>query len=218
LLSGPGQEMEGVSQPPEPATRSGRKAIDLAWDALESKDTIMLASNSGSRLAKDHLLLPFFESRLTVDFGRRTILFAGCQADEATAILALHYLAGCGPGVPRGVLVPFNQAEGGAAYYEAFKRRTIDRLAEEFGEDPGSLIRAGGVLGGMDRELGAASIDIRAFPKVRLTLIVWEGDEEIPASANVLFDSVALEILDTEDLAVVGSLTMARLLKAKAQL
>ena len=218
MLSGSGKNMEGVIPLPESSKRAGRGAIDLAWSALEGKDLAVLASNSGSRLAKDHLLLPFFESRLTVDFGRRLVLFAGRQADEATAILALHYLAGCGPEVPRGVLVPFNQADGGTAYYEAFKRRTIDRVAKEFGEDPGSLIRAGGVLGGMDRELGAASIDIRAFPKVRLTLIVWEGDEEIPASANVLFDSVALDILDTEDLAVVGSLTMARLLKAKAQL
>jgi hypothetical protein len=210
--------MEGMSPLPESNTRAGRRAIDLAWIDLEGKDSTMLASNSGSRLAKDHLLLPFFESWLTVDFGRRMVMFADRQADEATAILALHYLAGCGPEVLRGALVPFNQAEGGTAYYEAFKSRTIDRLAKEFGEDPGSLIRAGGAVGGMDRELGAASIDIRAFPKVHLTLIVWKGDEEIPASANILFDSIALEILDTEDLAVVGSLTMARLLKAKAQL
>lgn len=207
-----------MSRLTEPNTRVGRRAIDLAWGALEGEDTALLASNSGSRLAKDHLLLPFFESRLTVDFGRRMVLFAGRQADEATAILALHYLDGCGPEVPRGVLVPFNQAKGGTAYYEAFKHRTIDRLAKEFGEDPSSLIRAGGAIGGMDRELGTASIDVRAFPKIPITLIVWEGDEEIPASANILFDSVALEILDTEDLAVVGSLTVARLLKAKAQL
>jgi hypothetical protein len=218
LLSGSGEEVEGVSTLPDSNARAGRRAIDLAWSALEGKDTALLASNSGSRLAKDHLLLPYFESRLTVDFGKRTVLFAGRQADEATAILALHYLAGCGPEVPRGVLVPFNQAEGGAAYYEAFKSRTIDRLAKEFGEDPSALIRAGGTVGGMDREFGTASIDIRAFPKVHLILIVWEGDDEIPASGNVLFDSVALEILDTEDLAVVGSLTMARLLKAKARL
>jgi hypothetical protein len=210
--------MEGVIPLPETNRREGRRAIDLAWSALESEDISVLASNSGSRLAKDHLLLPFFESRLTVDFGRRMVLFAGRQADEATAILALHYLAGCGPKVPRGVLAPFNQAEGGAAYYEAFKRRTIDRLAKEFGGDPGSLIRAGGTVGGMDREFGTASIDVRVFPKVHITLIVWEGDEEIPSSANVLFDSVALEILDTEDLAVLGSLVVARLLKAKAQL
>jgi hypothetical protein len=210
--------MEGVRALPESNARAGRRAIDLAWSALEGKDAASLASNSGSRLAKDHLLLPFFESKLTVDFGRRMVFFAGHQADEATATLALHYLAGCGPEVPRGVLVPFNQAEGGTAYYEAFKHRTINRLAKEFGENPDSLIRAGGVVGGMDREFGAASIDIRAFPKVHLILIVWEGDEEIPASANVLFDSIALEILDTEDLAVVGSLTVTRLLKAKAQL
>ena len=203
---------------PQSNAREGRKAIDLAWSALEGKDAALLASNSGSRSTCDHLLLPFFESRLTVDLDRRMVLFKGRQADEATAILALHYLAGCGPEVPRGVLVPFNQAEGGTAYYEAFRHRTIDRLAKEFGENPSSLIRAGLEVGGMDRELGTASIDIRAFPKVNLTVIVWEGDEEIPASANVLFDSVALEILDTEDLAVVGSLTVARLLKAKAQL
>jgi hypothetical protein len=153
-----------------------------------------------------------------VDLKQRAVLFGGKPADDTTSILALHYLAGCGPEVPKGILQPFNQAEGGDAYYLAFKSRTIDRLAVEFGHDPGSLIRAGGTIGGMDVALGAAAMEIRVFPKVVVTLIVWEGDEEVPASANVLFDSTALGIHSTEDLAVIGSLTIGRLIKAKNRL
>ncbi|MDD1747670.1 MAG: DUF3786 domain-containing protein [Methanomassiliicoccales archaeon] len=196
----------------------GRAAIEAAWKALEGRNERELADLSGSRYSGGHILLPHFEARLTVDLESRGIALEGKEVDETSSILALHYLAGCGADVPTGTLVPFNQAEGGGAYYEAFKRRTIDRLAEEFGERPNLLVRAGIAIGGLDRELGASSIEVRVFPKVWVTLIVWEGDDEIPASANVLFDSTALGILPTEDLAVIGSLTVAKLVKAKARL
>jgi hypothetical protein len=201
--------------PPDVRVKVDRTALDVAWKALEGREATSLASHSGSRYSGGHLLLPHFETRLTVDLDRRTVLWGGKATDETTSILALHYLIGCGPDVPRGILVPFNQAEGGEAYYEAFKQRTVDRLAQEFGDSPSSLVRAGGKIGGMDRELGSASIEVRVFPKLWVTLIVWQGDDEIPASANVLFDSMALQILPTEDLAVIGSLTVARLIKAK---
>jgi len=194
-----------------------RAAIEAAWKALEGRRGKELADRSGSRYSAGHILLPYFETRLTVDLEDRKVLMQGKEADETSSILALHYLAGCGTEAPQGNLVSFNQAEGGEAYYEAFKQRTVDRLAQEFGDTPNSLVRAGGKIGGMDRELGSASIEVRVFPKLWVTLIVWQGDEEIPASANVLFDSMALQILPTEDLAVIGSLTVARLVKAKAR-
>jgi hypothetical protein len=198
--------------------KANRTALEMAWKALQGKEATILASHSGSSFVGGHLLLPYFEDRLTVDLKQRSVLFGGRPADDTTSILALHYLAGCGPEVPQGILQPFNQAEGGNAYYPAFKRRTIDRLAIEFGHDPGSLIRAGGIIGGMDVALGTAAMEIRVFPKVVVTLIVWEGDEEVPASANVLFDATALSIHSTEDLAVIGSLTVARLIKARNRL
>jgi hypothetical protein len=199
-------------------TAGNRIALDAAWKALQGRKERELADRSGSRYSGGHILLPHFETRLTVDLEGKRILWEGKQADETSSILALHYLAGCGTEVPRGVLVPFNQAEGGVAYYEAFKRRTIDRLAAEFGGSPGLLLKAGLTVGGMDRELGTSSIEVRVFPKVWVTLIIWEGDDEIPASANVLFDSTALDILPTEDLAVIGSLVVAKLVKAKGRL
>lgn len=201
--------------PPDVRVKVDRTALDVAWKALEGREATSLATHSGSRYSGGHLLLPYFETRLTVDLDRRTVLWGDKAADETTSILALHYLIGCGPDAPRGILVPFNQAEGGDAYYEAFKRRTIDRLAAEFGRCSSSLVRAGMAIGGMDRIIGAAAVEVRVFPKVVVTLIVWEGDDEIPASANVLFDSMALSIMSTEDLAVIGSLTVARLIKAK---
>lgn len=193
-------------------------AIEVAWKALEGRDARKLASESGSRRSGGHLLLPFFNGTLTVDLEKKQVLWGGREADDTSIVLALHYLAGCGPDVPKGALVPFNQAEGGDAYYGAFKIRVIDRLAAEFGQDPASLVKAGISLGGMDVAHGSAAVEVRAFPKMVVTLIVWEGDEEVPPSANVLFDSTALHILPTEDLAVLGSLIIARLVKAKSAL
>ncbi len=203
---------------PGDRTNAGRAATDVAWKVLEGRDGLTLASLSGSRFSAGQLILPFFDTRLRVDLEEKSVLLEGRPVDETMSVLALHYLAGCGKDAPSGALRPFYQAEGGDAYYEAFKHRVIDRVAVEFGQHPDSLIRAGGAVGGMDVDLGSAAIEIKVFPKVWITVIVWEGDEEVPPSANVLFDSLAFSVLSTEDLAVVGSLAIARLVKAKALL
>jgi hypothetical protein len=43
------------------------------------------------------------------------------------------------------------------------------------------------------------------FPKMPVVVVIWLGDEEVPTSANVLFDANAGKILPTEDISVVGA-------------
>jgi len=94
---------------------------------------------------------------------------------------------------------------------EAFKKRVLDRLAEEYRSNPGRMLRAGEVLHGERVPLGDAGIRLLVFPKMPVTAIVWKGDEEIPANASMLFDELAASILPTEDLAVLGSHVLQRL-------
>lgn len=192
-----------------------RAAAELAWKTLEERDIRVIASDSGSRISGHRLVLPYFEKRLMVDVGQKAISLDGKAIDDITSILALHYLSGCGQEGPTGQLVAFNQAEGGESYYQAFRSRSIDRLAGAFGKDPARLVRAGARMHGRDLKMGTFAVEVHVFPKLVITAIVWEGDEEIPAAANILFDSSAFRILPTEDLAVAGSLVVARLIKAK---
>jgi len=153
------------------------------------------------------------EDRYLVDLEERKVIVNGDEAVSFMSVLVLHYLAGCDGTRPTGQYLTFREVPGGEMYYSAFKRRAIDRLAREFGRDASALLEAGRSLDARELEMGDVSLEIRPFPMIPMVVIVWEGDEEIPASANILFDSIAPKILPMEDLSVVGNLVASRLVK-----
>ena len=118
----------------------------------------------------------------------------------------------------KGNLMRFGDMLGGNAYEGAFVKRAIAPIAKLFGSNLKSLVEAAKLLNGFEVKYKDASVEIPALPKIPLTYIVWEGDEEIQAASNILFDSSASQYLPTEDLAVLGELTTLRLKDALEKL
>ena len=116
-----------------------------------------------------------------------------------------------------GKLVKFKDIPGGYAYEGAFVQRTIQPIAEVFGEKPEMLLKAARLLGGLRRNLGDSSVEINALKGIPLTYILWKADE-FPASANILYDKSAGNYLPNEDRAVLGELTTSHLIDAKKPL
>lgn len=73
------------------------------------------------------------------------------------------------------------------------------------------LVEAGVLLGGRKLELGQASVEVPAFNLVPITYILWV-DEELPPTANVLYDESANNYLNAEGLANLAELATWRLL------
>jgi Domain of unknown function (DUF3786) len=136
--------------------------------------------------------------------------------DRSFDILVLHYLVGCQAAGPGGDLVLFRQLKGGEAFNDSFHRRVNERLAKEFGGEPGGLVRAGVTLRGAVGSKGSASVNLWLFPKVPVTVIVWQGDDEVPPACTLLFDRSIGDIFPTEDVAVAGSFLVEKLLQARA--
>jgi hypothetical protein len=111
-------------------------------------------------------------------------------------------------------LISFKQLSGGQEYYKAFMGRAIQPLAGVFGSNPQMLVEAAKLLGGTHQTYGDQSVKIYSLPLVPLTIILWAGTAEFPASADILFDSNANDYLTTEELAVLGGLTTMRLKSA----
>jgi hypothetical protein len=61
--------------------------------------------------------------------------------------------------------------------------------------------------------MGDVGYVIEALPKVPVTVTLWRADEEIPASANVLWDETVKYYLPTEDVAVLGGIVASELIK-----
>jgi len=189
-------------------------ALQRAWDDLLRRDPLEIAEFSLSRIFDSVIVVRFFTKEYSVDLGRKIIKHDHQPLEPFPSILILHYLCGCSDLHPTGEMITFREIPGGDFYYAAFKSRAIDPLVMKFGSKPEMLFTAAERLGAEKIDMGSASVRIDVFAKLPVIVVVWEGDEEIPSSANILFDRTAASIFPTEDLAVIGSLVSSRLTKA----
>lgn len=132
---------------------------------------------------------------------------------EVVRVLLAHY-AKAELVVKTDELVKFADLDGGYAYEAAFTNRAIKPLAEKFGDIPEELVACAERFGGRELPFGDCSVEVPALPCIPLTIILWRRCE-FPAEANILYDKTANNYLPTEDLAVLGELTVARLFQAK---
>lgn len=109
-----------------------------------------------------------------------------------------------------GKLVKFKDFPGGYAYENAFHRRTVEPIGKLFGRNPQELIKAAEMLGGKQLGHGDCSVEIEMLKGIPITIVLWT-DEELPPTANVLFDESAGKYLNVEDLAGLSELTTWRL-------
>ena len=131
---------------------------------------------------------------------------------EVLQVLLRHYAKA--ESVERaGILVKFACLPGGYAYEKAFLKRAVEPIAEAFGDEPKRLVECAERFGGFGVSFGDCAVEVPALPHLPLTIIVWRRSE-FPATANILYDQTANNYLPTEDLAILGELTTARLMQA----
>ncbi|GAB4347426.1 MAG: DUF3786 domain-containing protein [Candidatus Abyssubacteria bacterium] len=190
-------------------------AREIAWSKLEKRDLSKTASDGLLQLdSAGRIVVPFLADRYLVDVGARKVLFeSGAELYPFLTVLILHYLVGVDERPLTGEWISFREFEGGDVYIAAFTNRTLNPLKKAFGDRPELLVPASEPLGAERIEFGDVGLRVPVFPKVPLAVIVWRGDEEFPPEANVLFDKTAKSILDTEDLAICGALTVSKLRK-----
>lgn len=144
---------------------------------------------------------------------RRVVWSDGSEPEPDLKVLVLHYLLGVrGPAAPG--WRSFRESQGGPLYYSVFQSRALAPLISAFGRDPAGMAVAAGRLGGIRVERGDASFDFRFFPHLSVNVTVWAGDDEVPPSANILFDSSAIDYMGAEDLAHIAEELVAMLVQA----
>jgi hypothetical protein len=128
-------------------------------------------------------------------------------------IIMLHYIIHAS-GVPlMGELAPYEDVPGCRPYAPVFERRVTKPLLSAFGFDRDAFARAGNSLRGKVEEFGDASFTLHAFPRVPISFILWEGDQDFPPSMKVLFDRTVHHYLPLEDIVVVSKMAATRILK-----
>jgi hypothetical protein len=192
-----------------------QQARDLAASALGSLDLADIARRSGfEMLDPKQLSVPFLTRTYRVAYPGFIFTDANDPAAQTPLqeqVLLLHYLQGCQPRLS-GRWIAYREIPGAGFYFGAFVKRAVDPLKKVFGQNLAGFRKATGMLGGVALDEGTTGFRLDVLPYAPLQVIVWEGDEEFPAEANILFDATAGEYLSPEDAAWLASLTVYRLM------
>jgi hypothetical protein len=99
-----------------------------------------------------------------------------------------------------GKLVQPVNLKGGHIFFRGTHVLPLDKLASQFGNDPGGFLKRGRELGGKQMNYGDASVQLFPLPRIPVVIILWQEDEEFPPRTDLLFDStcefhLALDIL-----------------------
>jgi len=178
--------------------------LKQAKDIFARLDPSATAEKSGTMWLAKHKALQISmlgeEYKITHPDGR-VWKASGEEASIYLAIIILHYLI-TADGTPlTGRWISFRHLPGGDIYIDPFNKRAIIPFLKSFSERPEDFVTAAVALGGIEQKMSGISMVITVLPRVPLCFTIWPGDEEMPASANILFDEVAAHYLPTEDYA-----------------
>lgn len=187
------------------------RALNKAWEGLEERDLEELAEFSGSEIEDGKLFMEFFHDTCEIAPEEREVRSGGEDMGPFMSVLILHYVLGCTEESPSGRVISFRQVPGGDVYFSAFKKRAIDSFVDVFGDRPELLLECSRRLGADMVNMGSAAVQLDVFPKVPVTLVVWQGDDEVPSSGNILFDETTKEILPMEDISILGNFASSKL-------
>jgi len=189
------------------------QARALSKNELSEKDVDLISRCSGALLNRDDasqiksFSFKFLNRDIVVSWPELEFSFNG--SDEEIPIqqqvLLLHYLNGVCPSGLGGNTekwVSFQDLPEGRFYMDAFIKRAKDPLLKTFGTSPKKMVEAASRLyNASPMDFGDFSVSVKALPMVPVVLVLWEGDDEFPAEANILFDGGISGMLSAEDIA-----------------
>lgn len=198
------------------------KAVRENWQRIFARmDHAELKKRFGLREDENCLYISYFQEEYGLDKRTGEMIFLPDREQEisfntAMVIYNLFYYSRPGASV-QGTFVPFRQVKRAAPFEAAYQRTILEPLARTLDGHGEELRQACEALKGQPIPQGDVGYVIHAFPWMPLTIVFWDGDEEFPAQANILFDADITEFLHEETVVCVAS-DFARQLAQKAGL
>lgn len=213
-----GYEMETQSN----IVKGYADAYKKACEELAVRDAAEVCLNAAVTFDKNKgsFNIKYLNKNYTVDAKTGETALDGSteEVPVTVGVLLLHYLINSGNKPLTGRVISFKDLKNGASiYYPAFYKRAVMPLVKTFGPDPEGLYECSGLLDGEKEKYGSASVTIRVLPMVPVTFVLWEGDDEVEASGNILFDSSVENFLPAEDIVCAGSFGVYELIRLKKE-
>ncbi len=111
-----------------------------------------------------------------------------------------------------GEWVPLREIRRAAPFERAFFNNTLEPFAKACDGKLAELTAAGETLGFRKLTKGDIGFEADIYDCMKIRLLFWDGDEEFPAQANILFDSNSNDFLHEESVIMMGMELCERLL------
>jgi hypothetical protein len=185
-----------------------RSQVD--WAAANPARAAALA---GCTLVDGGVRVPYFGAPHLVTHPAGEVFFEPTSraAHPSIVIVLIHYLVTADGTPPADRWSTFRDLPDGLFYAQAFAAHAETPLAQKLGAQLDRFRQAAGALGGTPLDLADASYRFLALPRLPMAALLWEGDDEFPARASILFDAHARHYLPNEDLSGIGDWLAHRL-------
>jgi len=166
----------------------------------------------------DHLDITYFKNPYHID--RKTGIITNLKAPEEKITfdtqMNIYHLFYYSKEKPKnsGDWVPFRQVKRAAPFESAFQKMVLEPFADAFSNQTQKLIEAGTALGFYQLPHGDVSFYVEAFPCIGMKYIFWDGDDEFPAQANILFDQNITDFTHEETVVLLAQAGVDRFLEA----
>jgi len=110
-----------------------------------------------------------------------------------------------------GRYITYREVPWGEVYFRQFEGRCITRLKFSFGWKPDIFREVMEKLGAQKIALGDIAYEFEFINGLHMRFILWEGDEEFPPSAQILFEDNFPYAYQAEDMAVAGDVSITTL-------
>ena len=128
-----------------------------------------------------------------------------------TQTFLLRYLLECRDVVWQGEWKTFREMPWGEMYITPYTGRVLTRAAFTFGFRTAAMKAAAEKMGAVAVKHGDAGFLFELVGGYRMQLLVWEGDDEFPPNAQVLYSDNFAEGFSAEDRVVAGDILITML-------
>jgi hypothetical protein len=167
----------------------------------------------------ERYVITLLNSEYIVNLPEKKVLFAERSSDAGFAeeLCILTYLINSQDLPVADKLRTAQALPGGQFFFRGPHEFSTEKLEEVFGQCPERLYEVTDEFGAKRCGFGDASIELYVLPRVPLTILIWQGDEEFGSRASILFDETAAAQLPLDALWVAVDLAIKALVKAAAK-
>ncbi|MDO4206705.1 MAG: DUF3786 domain-containing protein [Lachnospiraceae bacterium] len=189
--------------------------IRIYQEKFREMDPQQMAKRSGCEFRDGAFEIQLMNRRVKLTFPEMETFYedGSKTADNVRILLARYVMEGV-QAESSGKMYSYPEMPWGPVYEVQFRGRCISRMAGTYGHNLKGFQEGMEKIGAKEaREASGrfasgadCAYDIPFLPKLTIRALIWEADEEFPASAQILFSDNFPLAFTAEDMAVVGDI------------